>query len=169
MAEAIAVAAVALAAPPCIRAVIEITQDATLWVKIAGTLRLSSRARGTVISSRILRAICKIRLELKKSRAVLPVDEVKDFVDKLNRKISLYNKLVTEHSVADTKKRVTALVSVNKSLIRLLQDIKDLARKCADEKLLHDLKTCLYCDENVTYPDGTIAMAFSRNLSQQRA
>ncbi|KAH8804236.1 hypothetical protein DL96DRAFT_636968 [Flagelloscypha sp. PMI_526] len=157
MAEAIAVAAVALAAPPCIRAVIEVAQDTTFWVKIIGILRLSSRARGAVISSHILRYICKVRAELKKSRAVLPADQVKDFVDKLSRKITLYNKLVTEHSVADSKKRVNGLVSVKKSLIRLLQDIKDLARKCADEKLLHDLKTCLYCDENVTYPDGTIA------------
>ncbi|KAH8804240.1 hypothetical protein DL96DRAFT_1686432 [Flagelloscypha sp. PMI_526] len=157
MAEAIAVAAVALAAPPCIRAVIEITHDTTFWVKVVGTLRLSSQARGTVISSHILGAIRKIRMELKKNRAVLPAPQVKEFVDKFSRKINLYNKLVTEHSAADTKKRVKALVSVKKSLIRLLHDIKNLSRKCADEKLLQDLKTCLYCDENVTYPDGTIA------------
>ncbi|KAH8804223.1 hypothetical protein DL96DRAFT_1686423 [Flagelloscypha sp. PMI_526] len=166
-AEAIAVAAVALAAPPCIRAVIETAQDTTFWVKMIGTLRLSFRARGRLISSHIIRVICKIREELIRSRVVLSADQVNNFVDKLNRKISLFNKLVKEHSVAETKARVHALQSVKKSLIRLRQDIKILSRTRANEKLFHDLKLGLDCDENVTYPDGTIASYHPGGVQQQ--
>ncbi|KAH8804098.1 hypothetical protein DL96DRAFT_727182 [Flagelloscypha sp. PMI_526] len=164
MAE-IAVAALALTAPPCVIALAKIAKNTTPWEKIIGTLRISSRARETVISSQIPRTIHKIREELKKNRAVLPADQVKDFVDKLSRKISLYNKLITKHSVADPKERMKALLSVKKSLMSLLQDIKDLARKCANEDMLHDMKSCLYCDENVTYPDSTIA-AYDRDSVQ---
>ncbi|KAH8804099.1 hypothetical protein DL96DRAFT_1718171 [Flagelloscypha sp. PMI_526] len=157
MAEALAVTAVALAAPPCIRAVIDITRDTSIWVKVGGTLRLSSQAQSTLLSSRIFRVITKIRGELKKATAVLPAEKVEEFVEKLNRTIDLYNSLATAHSVADAKTRREALQSTKQASTCLLHDIKTFSRICANEKLVQAVKTCLYYDQNIAYPDGTIA------------
>ncbi|KAH8804248.1 hypothetical protein DL96DRAFT_1718068 [Flagelloscypha sp. PMI_526] len=162
MAEAIAVAALALAGPPCIRAVMDISPGANVWATFAGTLRLSSQAQISIVSYRVLRAINKVRAELEKGRKVLPPDRIRECVDKLNRTIELYNDLVTEHSAADSKTRLGALETAEKASTRLLEDIKSVSRKYGNEKLVKAVKTCLYYDQNIIYPDGTIA-AYDRD------
>ncbi|KAH8832136.1 hypothetical protein DL96DRAFT_1590023, partial [Flagelloscypha sp. PMI_526] len=156
MAEALAITALALAAPPCIRAVVEISHDANAWVKLAGKLRLSSHAYSTLLETRILRVINKIRVTLKKGSPMLPEDEVKEFVDKLNRTIELYNDVVTAQFIADPKTRTSVLQAAERAATQLLQDIKILLRMRANETLIQSMKTCLSYDPSIKFPDGTI-------------
>ncbi|KAH8804103.1 hypothetical protein DL96DRAFT_1631825 [Flagelloscypha sp. PMI_526] len=150
MAEALAVTAVALATPPCIHATTKI------WVKIAGMLHLSSPAQCNYLLSLIRHTINKSRTELEKGRRAMPPDSVKDFEDKLNKTIDLYNQLVTSHSTAHPKTRLDSAKAAQKASAGL-KDIKNCSRKCGDAKLVHAVKTCLYFSKNIQFPDGTIA------------
>ncbi|KAH8804233.1 hypothetical protein DL96DRAFT_636944 [Flagelloscypha sp. PMI_526] len=151
MAEVLAITAVALAAPPSIHALTKI------WVKIAGMLHLSSPAQYTYLLSRIRHLIDKSRAELEKGSGAMSPVAVKEYEDKLNKTIELYNRLVTSHSTANHKTRLDALKTAEKASARLLKDIKIYSQKCGDEKLTHAVKTCLAYDQNVRSPDGTIA------------
>ncbi|KAH8804228.1 hypothetical protein DL96DRAFT_636913 [Flagelloscypha sp. PMI_526] len=161
MAEALAAAAVALAAPPCAHAI------AKIWVKVAGTLHLSSPAQCTYLLSRIRRLINKSRAELEKGSRAMSPDMVKDYGDKLNKNIKLYNQLVTSHYTANTKARLDSLKTAQKASARLLNDIRICSQKCADEKLVQAVKTCLDYDENIRSPDGTIAAYQSHSVHSQ--
>ncbi|KAH8804280.1 hypothetical protein DL96DRAFT_1686457 [Flagelloscypha sp. PMI_526] len=107
--------------------------------------------------SRIHNLIGKVKLALDDAKVLMPDDEVKEFIDKLNGAIDLHNNLVTVHSGADGKIRLDAFREAEKSLIRLLKEVKDLSRKYANEKLVRDMKTLLNHDDNVSFPDGTVA------------
>ncbi|KAH8804227.1 hypothetical protein DL96DRAFT_1718044 [Flagelloscypha sp. PMI_526] len=151
MAEALAVTAVALATPPCIHAITKI------WVKIAGMLHLSSPAQCTYLLSRTRRLINKSRAELEKGCETMSPDMAKDYGDKLNKAIEFYNQMVTSHSTAKPKTRLVSLKTAQKASARLLKDIRNHSQKCADEKLVHAVKTYFDYDQNITSPDGTIA------------
>ncbi|KAH8804230.1 hypothetical protein DL96DRAFT_1686428 [Flagelloscypha sp. PMI_526] len=151
MAEVIAITAVALAIPPCVNALTKI------MVKIAAMLHLSSPAQCTYILSRVRRLINQSRAELEKGSGSMSPEAVKEYRDKLNKAIDLYNHLVTSHSAVNPKIRLDSLKTAQKASVRLLKDIKICSRKCADEKLMRAVKTCLDYDQNIESPDGTIA------------
>ncbi|KAH8804102.1 hypothetical protein DL96DRAFT_727274 [Flagelloscypha sp. PMI_526] len=167
MAEALAVTAVALATPPGIKAALELVQKANIFVKIAAILHLSSHSQCTHLLSRIRHTINKSRTELQKGSDAMSPDAARDFEDKLNTTIDLYNQLVTSHSAANSKTRLDALKVAEKASTRLLQNIKTSSRKCADEKLAHAIKTCLYYDQHIKSPDGTLA-AYQRDAANPR-
>ncbi|KAH8804224.1 hypothetical protein DL96DRAFT_636863 [Flagelloscypha sp. PMI_526] len=161
MAEVLAITAVALATPPCIHAVTKI------WVKVAGMLHLSSPAQYAYLLSRIRHLINKSRAELEKGSGSMSLDMVKEYGDKLNKNIKLYNQLVILHSTANPKTRLDSLKTARKASARLLKDIRNCSRKCADEKLVQAIKACLNYDQDVRSPDGTIAAYHSDSVHSQ--
>ncbi|KAH8804232.1 hypothetical protein DL96DRAFT_1562840 [Flagelloscypha sp. PMI_526] len=90
-------------------------------------------------------------------------DAIKDYEDKLNKTIDLYNRLVTSHSAANSKMGLNSVKSTQKASARLLKDIRTYLQKCADEKLVQDVKASLNYDQNMRAPDGAIAAALYNN------
>ncbi|KAH8804250.1 hypothetical protein DL96DRAFT_1631568 [Flagelloscypha sp. PMI_526] len=167
MAEAIPVIGIGLAIAPFVKAVSDLVGDSHIRTKLAGALRLSSQSQSTRILLRLRRTIEEIRVELVQSGGVLPAEQATECITKLNGTIQLYNDLVTTHPAVDAKTRLDAIRIAGKASTRLLQEVKNLSRKYANQNLAQSVKKYLHHSQNITVHDGTIA-TYHRDITHNQ-